>query len=69
MGIPLVLLAGVFWSTSGIVYRLIEEATAWQVLINRSIALLLMMITILIVKNRKKLIKLIQMLHLYDLES
>ena len=52
LGIPLVLLAGVFWSTSGIVYRLIEEATAWQVLYYRSLALFFMMITWLIIKYR-----------------
>jgi drug/metabolite transporter (DMT)-like permease len=41
IGIPLVLLAGVFWSTSGILYRLIQEATPWHVLRYRSVALLL----------------------------
>ncbi len=40
VGIPLVLLAGIFWSTSGILYRLIQEATPWQVLLYRSLALL-----------------------------
>ena len=39
-GILLVLLAGIFWSTSGILYRLIQEATPWQVLLYRSLALL-----------------------------
>ena len=40
IGIPLVLLAGIFWSTSGILYRLIQEATPWQVLLYRSLALM-----------------------------
>ena len=40
VGIPLVLLAGIFWSTSGILYRLIQESTPWQVLLYRSLALL-----------------------------
>ena len=40
VGILLVLLAGIFWSTSGILYRLIQEATPWQVLLYRSLALL-----------------------------
>ena len=40
VGIPLVLLAGIFWSTSGILYRLIQEATPWQVLLYRSLALM-----------------------------
>lgn len=39
-GIPLVLLAGIFWSTSGILYRLIQEASPWHVLLYRSLALL-----------------------------
>jgi len=57
-GIPLVLLAGVFWSTSGIVYRLIDEATAWQVLYYRSFALFIMMITWLIIKYKTNIFKL-----------
>ena len=39
VGIPLVLMAGIFWSLSGLVYRWIEGATAWQVLFYRSLAL------------------------------
>ena len=40
---PLVLAAGVFWSTSGLIYRLIAEASPWQVLFYRSAALLAML--------------------------
>ena len=39
VGIPLVLMAGIFWSLSGLVYRWIEVATAWQVLFYRSLSL------------------------------
>jgi drug/metabolite transporter (DMT)-like permease len=39
VGVPLVLLAGVFWSLSGLVYRWILDATAWQVLFYRSLSL------------------------------
>jgi len=40
VGVPLVLFAGIFWSTSGLIYRLMEEASPWQVLFYRSLALL-----------------------------
>ena len=39
-GILFVLSAGIFWSTSGILYRLLQEATPWHVLFYRSLALL-----------------------------
>ena len=58
-GIPLVLLSGIFWSTSGIIYRLIEEASAWQVLFYRSLALFILMITWLIIKYRINIFKII----------
>jgi len=38
LGILLVLLAGVFWSTSGLFVRAMEEADAWQLLFYRSIS-------------------------------
>ena len=43
IGVPLVLAAGIFWSTSGILYRLIQEATPWHVLLYRSLALMLVL--------------------------
>ena len=58
LGIPMVLLAGVFWSTSGIIYRLIEEATAWQVLFYRSLSLLTMLFIWLGFKYKENLFKL-----------
>lgn len=38
-GATLVLLAGVFWSTGGIIVRLITHASAWQIVFYRSLAL------------------------------
>ena len=43
VGVPLVMIAGICWSTSGLIYRLIEEASPWQVLFYRSLALFLML--------------------------
>ena len=50
----MVLLAGVFWSTSGLIYRLIEQATSWQVLFYRSLALLIMLTLLLGFRYRTK---------------
>ena len=43
LGVPLVMIAGICWSTSGLIYRVIEEASPWQVLFYRSLALFLML--------------------------
>ncbi|ETX06949.1 DMT family transporter [Candidatus Entotheonella palauensis] len=40
-GVILVLLAGTFWSISGIVVRLIEHAQPWQIVFYRSLTLML----------------------------
>ena len=40
-GVFLVLLAGTFWSISGIVVRLIEDAQPWQIVFYRSLTLML----------------------------
>jgi len=53
VGVPLVMIAGVCWSTSGIIYRLIENASPWQVLFYRSFALFVMLSVWLGIKNRK----------------
>lgn len=42
-GIPLILIAGVLWSTVGLGIRMIEEATVWQILFYRSFGLLLLL--------------------------
>ena len=43
VGAPLVMIAGICWSTSGLIYRLIEDASPWQVLFYRSLALFVML--------------------------
>ena len=40
VGVLFVLLAGILWSTSGILYRLLQDAAPWHVLFYRSLALL-----------------------------
>ena len=52
LGVLLVLFAGIFWSTSGVIYRLIEIATPWQVLFYRSLSLFFMMFFWLFIKSR-----------------
>ena len=39
VGVVLVLMSGVFWSSMGLGIRLIEQANVWQILFYRSIAL------------------------------
>ena len=56
-GIFLVMSAGIFWSTSGLIYRLIEKATAWQVLFYRSLALFVLLILLLSFRYQRKLFK------------
>ena len=50
-GISLVLLAGVFWSTAGIIVRLIESAHEWQIVFYRSLALVLTLLVVLVARN------------------
>lgn len=50
-GVCLVLLAGVFWSIGGIIVRLIEAATEWQIVLYRSIALVIMLLAYLALRN------------------
>ena len=57
IGIVLVLSAGLFWSTSGILYRLIQDATPWHVLFYRSIALFLPILFWLIFRYRRAFFK------------
>ena len=40
-GVVLVLVAGTFWSISGIVVRLIDHAQPWQIVLYRSLTLML----------------------------
>ena len=50
-GIALVLLAGVCWSTMGLGIRLMDEATAWQILFYRSIALTAFLLAVIAMRN------------------
>jgi drug/metabolite transporter (DMT)-like permease len=51
-GLVLVLLAGVCWSSIGIGVRLMESATAWQILFYRSIALAVFLFLALAIQSR-----------------
>ncbi|MBG56179.1 MAG: EamA family transporter [Deltaproteobacteria bacterium] len=53
VGVPLVMIAGICWSTSGLIYRLIEQASPWQVLFYRSLALFVMLVIWLVVNYHK----------------
>ena len=54
VGVTLVMIAGICWSTSGLIYRVIEDASPWQVLFYRSLALFVMMALWLGVNYHKK---------------
>lgn len=54
-GVTLVILAGVFWSTAGLVIRLIEEADGWQILFYRSAALVPTILLVIAVRNRGRI--------------
>ena len=60
VGIPLVLMAGIFWSLSGLVYRWIEVATAWQVLFYRSLSLFCFIALWLVFRYRGRLLGVFQ---------
>ena len=51
-GIGLVALAGVFWSLGGILVRWIDEASAWQIIFYRSLALVLTLLAIIALRHR-----------------
>ena len=51
-GVMLVFLAGIFWSTQGVAIRMMEEATAWQILFYRSIALSVFLFLVLAIRGR-----------------
>jgi len=57
IGVPVVLLAGICWSTGGLIYRWIEAASAWQVLFFRSISLFVMLLLWLLIRYRYNLIE------------
>lgn len=51
-GVALVLTAGVFWSIAGLVVRLMEGASEWQILFYRSLALVVTLLTYIAMANR-----------------
>ena len=50
-GVALVLVAGGFWSIAGLVVRLMEGASEWQILFYRSIALVMTLLVYLGLRN------------------
>jgi len=50
-GVALVMLAGTCWSIMGLVVRLMEAATAWQILFYRSLSLGLFLIVVLAIRG------------------
>jgi DME family drug/metabolite transporter len=55
-GVILVLLAGTFWSIGGLVVRLIEQATPWQIVFYRSLALALTLTVVILRRQRGDLV-------------
>ncbi len=51
-GIAVVMAAGVFWSLGGLLFRLVEEATVWQILLVRSVALSLTLFCVMAARHR-----------------
>ena len=56
IGVPVVLLAGICWSTAGLIYRWVEAASAWQVLFFRSVSLFAMLLLWLLFRYQHNLI-------------
>lgn len=55
-GVGLVLLAGCFFSLGGILIRLVEAASEWQILFYRSLALLLALLLVLALRKGRALL-------------
>lgn len=53
-GVIMVMVAGVFFSTGGILVRLVEDAGPWQILLFRSIALSITIFAVLAVRHRRR---------------
>ncbi len=54
IGVVLVIIAGVFWSTMGLGIRHIEQANVWQILLYRSISLALFLFVVISVRTKGK---------------
>ena len=59
-GLIFVFTAGVLWSTVGLGIRLIDEATVWQILLYRSISLSLFLATVIYLRSRGNLFKVVK---------
>jgi drug/metabolite transporter (DMT)-like permease len=55
-GVVLVALAGVFWSLGGLLIRLVEAASGWQIVLYRSIALAITLTLIIALRHRGRLV-------------
>ena len=56
LGVVMVALAGLFWSTGGVLVRWIEAADAWQIIFYRSLSLAAALLLIVTVRHRGRLI-------------
>ena len=54
-GVALVMLAGAFWSSGGLLVRLVEAADAWQILFYRSLGLVAFLALVLVLRSRGRL--------------
>jgi DME family drug/metabolite transporter len=55
-GVALVALAGVFWSLGGLLIRLIEAASGWQIVLFRAIALALTLTLVIALRHRGRVV-------------
>ena len=54
IGIYYVIMAGILWSMIGIGIRMIESANVWQILLYRSLSLVIFLFIVLIITTKKK---------------
>jgi drug/metabolite transporter (DMT)-like permease len=64
-GVVLVLIAGCFWSIAGLVVRLMDDASEWQILFYRSLALVITLLIYIGLQTRGNLIGAFQRAGLY----
>ncbi len=55
MGLFLVFMAGVLWSTVGLGIRLIDEAVVWQILLYRSFSLSVLLAVVITIRSKGRL--------------
>jgi DME family drug/metabolite transporter len=60
LGLPAALLAGIFWSLAGLIYRWIDTASAWQVLFYRSFSLFVALLIWLLIRYRCDIFKVLK---------